>query len=121
MIRTGQVSTNEHIKYLKDCRRICYAFFNIYGICISSKTCCKYAGYPTNDFTDVTMYDNLADFVNYILAKPTAYQYVYIGDEVKLPIQSNSNFSHYLMKGQIYHEGDTLIIGDNLVIKLVFD
>ncbi|ABX80810.1 hypothetical protein ACL_0184 [Acholeplasma laidlawii PG-8A] len=80
-----------------------------------------YDGFPTNDFTDVTMYDNLADFVDSILAKPTAYQYVYIGDEVKLPIQSNSNFSHYLMNGQIYHEGDTLIIGDNLVIKLVFD
>lgn len=80
-----------------------------------------YDGFPTNDFTNISMYDNLANFVDSILAKPNGYQYYDVGNEVKLPVQTDPDFSHYLINDQIYYEGDTLIIGDNLVIKLIFN
>ncbi len=79
-----------------------------------------YDGYPTNDFTSRTMYSSLVDFNDQILAKPNNFKYFYVGDEVKLPNNNQTGFSHYIIDDVVFNPGDTYVISENTIIYSVF-
>lgn len=79
-----------------------------------------YDGYPTNDFTGVSLYDTIVDFNEQILAKPDNYMYVYVGDQIVLPEHNTPGFSHYLVDGTIYQPGDSLVVGSHIIIEVIY-
>lgn len=79
-----------------------------------------YDGYPTNNFTTRDKYLELVNFNNGILARPNHLSYVYVGDQITLPANTQQGFSHYLINETIYQAGDLYTVLDNVVIYSVF-
>jgi len=80
-----------------------------------------YDGYPTNDFTNQSMYIDVVNFNDQILAKPSQYTYLYEGDSIILPSNNQSGFSHYVINDVIFNPGDTYVISDNVIIYAEFN
>ena len=79
-----------------------------------------YDGFPTNDFTNVSLYDTVVEFSDQILATPNNHMYLYVGDEMILPENNMPGFSHYLIGDTIYQPGDSLVIGSHLIIEVIY-
>lgn len=79
-----------------------------------------YDGFPTNDFTNVSLYDTVVEFSDQILATPNNHMYLYVGDEMILPENNMSGFSHYLIGDTTYQPGDSLVIGSHLIIEVIY-
>ena len=79
-----------------------------------------YDGYPTNNFTTRDKYLELVNFNDGILARPNHLSYVYVGDQITLPPNTQQGFSHYLINDTIYQAGDLYTVLDNVVIYSIF-